>query len=92
MDKLGPRVRVKSAVPKKGYTMEIVFDTGENRTIDLTAYLQGPIFKPLRDDPEAFKRVKIVGGTVTWESGGDIDPDVLYHNLQPAGLAQTETG
>ena len=92
MDKLGPLVRVKSATPKEGFLMEIVFETGEKRTVDLTPYLQGPIFKPLRDDPEAFKRVMIAGGTLAWESGGDIDPDVLYYNLQPAWQAEAEAG
>jgi hypothetical protein len=71
--------------------MEILFDNGEKRIVNLKPYLQGPIFKPLRDDPAAFRRFKIVGGTIAWESGGDIDPDVLYYNLQPARLAQTET-
>lgn len=92
MDKLRPRMCVKSDTPKEDFKMEIVFHAGENRTVDLTPYLQGPIFKPVREDPEAFKRVKVVGGTVAWESRGDIDPDVLYYNLQPAWQAQTETG
>jgi hypothetical protein len=72
--------------------MEIVFDTGEKRTVDLEPFLQGPIFQPVRDDPEAFEAVRIIGGTVAWDSGGDIDPDVLYYNLQPAREARTESG
>ena len=35
---LGPRVRVVSATPKKAFSMEIVFENGEKRTVDLAPY------------------------------------------------------
>jgi len=82
---LGPRVRVVSAPPKKDFSMEIVFENGEKRTVDLAPYLQGPIFKPLQDDSEACKRIKIEGGALAWDNGADIDPDVLYYQLPPVG-------
>jgi Protein of unknown function (DUF2442) len=29
---------------------------------------------------------KTEGGTIAWDNGADIDPDVLYHNLKPAWM------
>lgn len=84
MQALGPRVRVTGARHTKGFELEIVFESGEKRTVDLTDYLQGPIFKPIREDNETFKRVAVVGGVLIWGNGADIDPDVLYYNLEPA--------
>ena len=35
--------------------------------------------------------MKVEGRTIAWENGGDIDPDVLYYNLTPAGRRQLKT-
>jgi len=33
-----------------------------------------------------FRSVKVEGGTIAWDNGADIDPDVLYYNLTPAWM------
>ena len=62
------------------------FEDGVEKKIDLEAYLQGPIFEPLRKDSTLFRSVKIEEGVLSWANGADIDPDTLYYNLKPARL------
>jgi hypothetical protein len=86
--KLGPRVRVKNLRPLDGYSVRIEFDNGVSKEIDLSPYLDGPIFAALRNDLAAFRAMKIAGGTIAWDNGADIDPDVLYYGLTPAWKAE----
>jgi hypothetical protein len=37
-----------------------------------------------------FSSIKIEGGTIAWDNGADIDPDVLYYNLKPAWMEDAE--
>jgi uncharacterized protein DUF2442 len=86
MDKLGPRIRVRAVEPLRGFIVLFNFDDGAQKEIDLEPYLRGPIFEPIRTDPSRFRAMKIEGGTVAWDNGADIDPDVLYYNLKPAWM------
>jgi len=90
MEKLGPRVRVRAVEPRQGFKVLFTFDNGTQREIDLEPYLRGPIFEPLRKDPAKFRAMKIEGGTIAWDNGADIDPDVLYYNLKPAWSEEAE--
>jgi len=88
MKKLGPRVRVRSVEPLQAFKVLVTFDNGTRREIDLEIYLHGPIFEPMRNDPIQFRAMKIAGGTIAWDNGADIDPDVLYYNLKPAWMEE----
>lgn len=90
MNELGPRVRVRAAEPVEGFKVRVTFDNGSQREIDLEQYLHGPIFEPIRKDADKFRSMKIEGGTIAWDNGADIDPDVLYYNLKPAWMEETE--
>jgi len=90
MAELGPRVRVRAVEPRQGFTVQFTFDNGVQREIDLEPYLHGPIFEPIRNDPATFRAMKVEGGTIAWENGADIDPDVLYYNLKPAWMEESE--
>lgn len=90
MESLGKLVRVEKATPLQGFQMRIEFEDGTLREIDLEPYLRGPIFEPVRDDPELFRDVRIEGGTIAWSNGADIDPDVLYYDLKPAWMESGE--
>ena len=86
-------VKAKTVQPLEPFIVEITFDTDEKRTIDLESYLTGPVFEPVRADPEVFKSVRLERGVLTWGEGeqlADIDPDVLYYGLVPAHLDEVE--
>jgi hypothetical protein len=91
MEKLGPRVRVRTVQPLRGFTVLIIFENDAQREINLEPYLRGPIFEQIRNNPSMFSSMKINGGTISWDNGADIDPDVLYYNLRPAWMEDAET-
>jgi hypothetical protein len=66
------------------YGLRLTFDDGTVREVDLDGQLDGPVFEPLRD-PELFAQVQVdrESGTVTWPTGADLDPIVLYEGLPP---------
>ncbi len=86
---LGPRVRVRAVEPLQGFKALITFDNSLQREIDLEVYLRGPIFESIRSNPAQFRAMKIEGGTIAWDNGADIDPDVLYYDLKPAWMEET---
>ena len=86
MECLGPLVRVRAVTPLKGYRVRLQFDDGTQKEMDLEPYLHGPIFEPVLSDPEVFRSVRVEEGTIVWENGADIDPDVLYYDLTPAWM------
>ena len=61
------------------YLLEVVFDNGEVRRVDLQPTLHGQMFEPLRD-PALFAQVQVdpVLGTVVWPNGADLSPEFLY--------------
>jgi hypothetical protein len=86
MNTIGRLVRVKTVEPLTGFTVRLGFEDGTQKEIDLGIYLHGPVFEPIRNDRAVFRSVKIEGGTVAWDNGADIDPDVLYYGLTPAWM------
>lgn len=89
--RLGPLVRVRAVQPREPYRVWLEFEDGTHKEINLEAYLSGPIFESVRQNLTFFRSVKIVGNTIGWENGADIDPDVLYYDLMPAHLEKHET-
>jgi hypothetical protein len=61
----------------------------KSKEIDLERFLRGEIFEPIRKDPKIFRSVKVIGGTIGWDNGADIDPDVLYYDLKPAWMEES---
>ncbi len=78
-------VRIKSVEVLNDFWVRLEFTDGTQRDMDLEPYLRGPIFKPIRSNPDMFRSVKVDKrmGTIVWENNADIDPDVLYHGLKP---------
>ncbi len=87
---LGPRVKIVKAMPLKNFNVLLEFADGTTKKVDLEPFLHGPIFAPVRDNLDFFRNLSIVGGTIAWPNGADIDPDVLYYGLTPAWMEKTE--
>ena len=93
MAKLGPLVCVKAVAPLEEFKVRVEFEDGTQKQLDLQPYLRGPIFEPIRNDPIMFRSMKVWDGTITWDNGADIDPDVLYYDeLKPAWMEEPKQG
>jgi hypothetical protein len=85
-------VRVKGVEVLDGFKVRLTFTDESKRVIDLDAYLNGPVFEPIRTDPKLFQAVRVdeEAGTIVWPNGADLDPDVLYLGLKPAWMETEE--
>jgi len=81
-------IRVCSVKPLEKFRVRLEFTNGEQKVVDLEPFLRGPIFEPLRQSLEQFRSVRVYKelGTLVWENGADIDPDVLYGKYVPAWM------
>ena len=70
-------LQVKNAKHLHDYYIELVFNTGEKKIINLENQLYGRIFKPLKNK-EFFKKFFISSNTIEWENGADFAPEFLY--------------
>ena len=68
------------------YRIHLAFNDGVESTIDFSAWLQGPIFEPLKNQGY-FQRFFLEGGTVTWPNGADIAPETLYERAKSSVAA-----
>ena len=78
-------IRISSVHMLDGFRVRLTFTDGSTRNIDLEPFLNGPIFQPVRENPELFRTVHVDEelGTIVWDNGADICPDVLYHDRTP---------
>jgi hypothetical protein len=62
------------------HSLELAFDTGLHKRVNLRRELYGPIFEPLRD-PAYFAQAYLDpdSRTVAWPNGADFAPDFLYN-------------
>jgi hypothetical protein len=83
-------VRIQDVEPLEPFWVRLDFTNGSMREVDLAAYLHGPVFEQIRNDPAVFRSVRVDPqlGTIVWPNGADIDPDVLYRGLKPAWMEQ----
>lgn len=78
--------RVTAVTPGEGQALLLQFNNGEQRRMDVSPYLDYPVFARLRE-PGFFALVQADHGTVSWPGGIDLDPDSVY--LESVPLAQT---
>jgi hypothetical protein len=62
------------------YSLELAFDDGVRKRVNLLAELYGPVFEPLRE-PAYFAQAYLDPDTrtVTWPNSADFAPDFLYN-------------
>ncbi len=68
------------------YVVELTFESGDVRVLDLEPLLNGPVFEPLTADYDLFKQVRVdpEAGTIVWPNGADISPRILHARSRPA--------
>lgn len=78
--------RVTAVTPLNGHYLLLQFTNGERRSMDVSPYLDYPVFERLRE-PGFFALAQADHGTVSWPAGIDLDPDSVY--LESVPVAQT---
>ncbi len=60
------------------HALDVRFSNGVRKQVDLSPYLVGEVFQPLRD-PAFFSRAKLdpLCKTVVWPNGADLAPEAL---------------
>ncbi|MBA4313325.1 MAG: DUF2442 domain-containing protein [Chlorobiaceae bacterium] len=78
-------IRIQSVKHLEDFKVELLLTDGKRKIVDLEPYLYGPIFDPIRADRTLFKTIHVDKelGTVVWDNGADIDPDVLILDRKP---------
>ena len=68
------------------YVLELTFDTGEVKIIDMEPLMKGALFAALKEDYGVFCRVHADPdtGTIVWPNGADWAPDELYTKSKAA--------
>ena len=64
----------------KPYVLEVTFDDGFRREVDIEPLFWGEVFRPLRD-PDLFAQAEVDPdwGSAYWPTGADVAPEVLYY-------------
>ncbi len=84
-------VRVQAVEILEAFHVRITFSDGVVKDVDLEPHIQGPIFEPVRTNPESFRAMYVDSGTIVWNDEMDIDPNNLYYgNETPPWMVEYE--
>ena len=69
-----------SVIVLRPYLLEVTFDDGTSRQVDMEPELWGPMFEPLRN-LELFRQVRVDPDlkTIAWPNGADVSPEFLIY-------------
>lgn len=76
-------LRIQQVRPLDGFRLELTLTDGSVVERDVTAWLHGSVFEPLRADPVLFRQVRVDAGTLAWPNGADLCPDVVIWGGAP---------
>ena len=68
---------VKDVRPLDEYRLEVTFENGERRIIDVKPYMYRGVFVRLQNRA-LFQAARVVAGSVEWPGGLDLSYDTLY--------------
>lgn len=68
------------------HVVELTFETGDVRVLDLEPFLDGHVFEGIKQDYDLFRQVRVdsEAGTIVWPNGADISPSMLHAKSRPA--------
>lgn len=70
-------LEVLSAKYLGDYKINLLFNNGESKTVDLCNQLNGKVFEPLKDIAY-FQSFAVKFNTIEWSNGADFAPEYLY--------------
>ena len=73
---------MKSVRAMDDYELEVTFENGECRRLDVKPYLDRGLFVRLRNR-SLFQAVRAVAGSIEWPDGLDLSYETLYVEGQP---------
>lgn len=68
------------------FKIRLVFSDGVSGVVDFADWLDGPVFRPLKDRTY-FAKFFVEGGTVVWPNGADIAPETLHARAKASEAA-----
>ena len=71
-------IKVVKAKYISDYKIEIQFDDGSIKIVDLSNEIYGEVFEPLKDI-NYFKKFTLNPFTIEWDNGADFSPEFLYN-------------
>lgn len=83
-------VTVTSVEVLHQHVVRLGFSDGCVGDVDLGPELWGPVFEPVANDYELFRRVRVDLGTIVWPNGADLAPEVLHAQAIPACSNQSK--
>jgi hypothetical protein len=88
-------VRVTEVKVLDGYRLQLAFNDGTRRVVDLADELSGPMFGPLHE-LSLFRQVRLDSelGTIVWPNGADFAPEALHAGFreEPGDPRHAATG
>lgn len=84
MSEVQPLIRVTEVRVLSRYIVELTFENGAVKVIDLEPHLWGQMFAPLVADYHVFRQVDVDpdAGTIVWPNGADLSPRMLYERAK----------
>lgn len=75
-------LHIEDAKYVKDYKIWLRFNNGTSGEVDLSEFLWGPVFEPLKDK-KLFKTLHVdpILETIAWDNGADLAPEALFAKL-----------